>query len=49
MSFETATNTQAQRKNPLSTFAPFFRRQQTQAAATWLLLGIAASLFAVAL
>ena len=47
MSFETATNTQAQRKNPLSTFAPFFRRQQTQAAATWMLLGIAASLFAL--
>ncbi len=49
MSFETATNTPAQRKSVLSTLAPFFRRQQTQAAATWLLLGIAASLFAVAI
>ena len=40
MSFETATSAPATRKNPLSTFAPFFRRQQTQAAATWMLLGI---------
>ena len=48
MSFLDET-TNAARKNTLSTFAPFFRRQQTQAAATWLLLGIAASLFAVAL
>ena len=49
MSFETATSAPATRKNPLSTLAPFFRRQQVQASATWVLLGIAASLFAVAI